>query len=105
MDSEALLRLSNSGNRTDVLFNVKNTTADSFGMKTVLFTRASLWSLCGFGSQSRERYLDDQAVNSLICLFLQDDPTISKVMRNSVHKQSSELSEYKNIILYIVNGI
>ena len=101
MNSEALLRLLNSGNHTYVLLNVKNTTADSFGMKTVLFTHASLWSLCGFGSQSREQYLDDQAVNSLICLFLQDDPTISKVIRNSVHKQSSELSEY----VYTVNGI
>ena len=103
MDSEALLRLLNSGNCTDMLLNVKNTTADSFGMKTVVFTHASLsrWSLCGFGFQSREQYLDNQTVNSLIYLFLQDDPTISKVTRNSVHKQSSELSEN----VYIVNGI
>ena len=41
MDSEAFSAYIVSDNRTDVLLSVRNTIADSFGMKTVLFTHAS----------------------------------------------------------------
>ena len=34
--------------------------SDNFNMRSVIVTRESLWRLCGYGSTSADRYLDDQ---------------------------------------------
>ena len=87
MAADLLFDIAASDHSTDLLFRAKSN--DSFSMKSVNFTRRSLWSLCGFGQESMEKYLDDEAVNFLSCLFLFDKSTAigSKVRKQHNYYQ------------------
>jgi hypothetical protein len=61
-----------SGLGKDHLLSVENKYPNSFPMEFVLLSRQSLWYLCGFGGNSRERYIDDEAINCLLCTMIQD---------------------------------
>ena len=79
MALEKLKESSVSGNSTELLLTVCNKTPDCFTMQEVHFNRDSLWRLCGFGAQAVNKYLDDQTVNSFLCVFLYETSSVSKV--------------------------
>ena len=61
------------------LLSVENNHLDCFPMGDPLLSRESLWYLCGFSRETRGRYIDDQAVNCLICAMVHDTSTSSTV--------------------------
>ena len=89
MDFESSLKSCLKGDGKAPLATVR--CSDNFIMRSVIVTRESLWRLCGYGSTSADRYLDDQvrpaetilmfvvnkkklvqAVNALLGLLVQD---------------------------------